>query len=79
LVAQRSGGAAFNRLRVEMLRAHMPQRFKTPGSGQQAPLIAGDNNQVMIMTGGAAGRADSAAAGSVGSDESAAAHGYGFK
>ena len=38
-----------NRLRIELLRAHLPSRFKTPGSGQ-APLIAGDNNQVMIMT-----------------------------
>jgi hypothetical protein len=30
-----------NRLRIELLRAHLPSRFKTPGS--QAPLIAGDN------------------------------------
>jgi hypothetical protein len=37
-----------NRLRIELLRAHLPSRFKTPGA--QAPLIAGDNNQVMIMT-----------------------------
>ena len=28
----------------------MRRWFKTPGSSQQAPLIAGDNNQVMIMT-----------------------------
>jgi hypothetical protein len=38
-----------NRLRIELLRAHLPAKFKTPGSGQ-APLIAGDNNRVMIMT-----------------------------
>jgi hypothetical protein len=37
-----------NRLRIELLRAHLPAKFKTPGSGQ--PLVAGDNNQVMIMT-----------------------------
>jgi hypothetical protein len=37
-----------NRLRIELLRAHLPAKFKTPGS--QAPLIAGDNNRVMIMT-----------------------------
>ena len=36
------------RLQIEMLRAHKPTKFKTPGS--QAPLVAGDNNQVMIMT-----------------------------
>jgi hypothetical protein len=35
------------RLQVEMLRAHMSKKFKTPGSGQ--PLIAGDNNQVLVM------------------------------
>ncbi len=29
-----------------MLRAHMPQRFKTPGTG--APLVAGNNNNVLI-------------------------------
>ena len=37
-----------NRLRIELLRAHLPSKFKTPGS--QAPLVAGDNNTVMIMT-----------------------------
>jgi hypothetical protein len=36
------------RLQIEMLRAHKPAKFKTPGSGQ--PLITGDNNKVMIMT-----------------------------
>jgi hypothetical protein len=36
-----------NRLRVELLRAHLPHRFKTPGA--QAPLVAGDNNQVLII------------------------------
>ena len=36
-----------NRLRVELLRAHLPSKFKTPGSGQ--PLVAGDNNKVMII------------------------------
>jgi hypothetical protein len=35
-----------NRLRIEMLQAHMPTKFKTLGSG--APLVAGDNNQVVI-------------------------------
>ena len=34
------------RLQVEMLRAHMPHRFKTPGA--QQPLVAGDNNKVVI-------------------------------
>ena len=29
-----------------MLQAHMPTKFKTLGSG--APLVAGDNNQVII-------------------------------
>lgn len=37
-----------NRLRIELLRAHLPAKFKTPGSGQ-APLIAGDNNKVVII------------------------------
>ena len=36
------------RLQVEMLRAHMPSKFKTPGSGQ--PLVSGNNNQVLIIT-----------------------------
>jgi hypothetical protein len=36
------------RLQIEMLRAHLPAKFKTPGS--QAPWVAGDNNKVMIMT-----------------------------
>ena len=36
-----------NRLRIELLRAHLPSRFKTPGQ-QAAPLITGDNNQVII-------------------------------
>lgn len=35
-----------NRLRVEMLRAHMPKKFITPG--RQATLVAGNNNQVMV-------------------------------
>ena len=37
-----------NRLRIELLRAHLPAKFKTPGSGQ-APLIAGDNNKVIVI------------------------------
>jgi hypothetical protein len=37
-----------NRLRIEMLRAHMPKTFKTPGS--QAPLVSGDNNNVFVLT-----------------------------
>jgi hypothetical protein len=37
-----------NRLRIELLRAHLPAKFKTPGSGQ-APLIAGDNNKVVVI------------------------------
>jgi hypothetical protein len=37
-----------NRLRVELLRAHLPGKFETPGA--QQPLVAGDNNKVMIMT-----------------------------
>jgi hypothetical protein len=36
-----------NRLRIELLRAHLPKKFKTPGSG--APLVSGDNNQVLII------------------------------
>ena len=37
------------RLQIEMLRAYMPDKFKTPGS--HAPVISGDNNnKVMIMT-----------------------------
>jgi hypothetical protein len=35
------------RLQVELLRAHLPKKFKTPGTG--APLVAGDNNQVLVM------------------------------
>ena len=34
-----------NRLRIELLRAHLPAKFKTPGSGQQAPLVSGDNTR----------------------------------
>jgi hypothetical protein len=30
-----------------LLRAHLPAKFKTPGSGQ--PLIAGDNNKVVVI------------------------------
>ena len=38
-----------SRLRIEMLRAHMPHLFKTPGS--HAPVIRSDNNNKgMIMT-----------------------------
>ena len=37
-----------NRLRIEMLRAHLPSKFKTPGSGQ--PLVSGNNNQVLVIT-----------------------------
>jgi hypothetical protein len=38
-----------SRLRIEMLRAHMPHLFKTPGS--HAPVISGgNNNKAMIMT-----------------------------
>jgi hypothetical protein len=37
-----------NRLRIELLRAHMPNRFKTPGA-QGAPLIVGDGNQVIVI------------------------------
>ena len=47
-----------NRLRIELLRAHLPSKFKTPGSGQ--PLIAGDNNKVVIFD--AAKRAEMVAA-----------------
>lgn len=36
-----------NRLRIELLRAHLPAKFKTPGSGPQ-PLVSGNNNQVVI-------------------------------
>jgi hypothetical protein len=38
--------AASNRLGIEMLLAHLANRFKTPGTG--APLVAGDNNNVLI-------------------------------
>ncbi|SRR6266446_933606 len=38
-----------SRMQVELLRAHMPHLFKTPGS--YAPVISGDNNDKgMIMT-----------------------------
>jgi hypothetical protein len=36
-----------NRLRIEMLRTHMPGKFKTPGSRQ--PLVSGDGNQVIVI------------------------------
>jgi hypothetical protein len=36
-----------NRLRIELLRAHMPNRFKTPGS--HAPVIRGDNTQALLI------------------------------
>jgi hypothetical protein len=38
------------RMQIELLRAHMPHLFKTPGS--RAPVISGDNNnnKGMIMT-----------------------------
>jgi hypothetical protein len=36
------------RLQIEMLRAHKPSKFKTPGSGP-APLIAGDGNKVIVI------------------------------
>jgi hypothetical protein len=35
-----------SRLQIEMLRAHMPERFKTPGTG--APTHVGDN--VFVLT-----------------------------
>lgn len=37
-----------NRLRIELLRAHMPDKFKTPGS--HAPVTSGNDNKGMIMT-----------------------------
>src|ERR1700686_5060667 len=38
-----------SRMQIELLRAHMPHLFKTPGA--QAPVISGDNNNKgMIMT-----------------------------
>ena len=33
--------------KIEMLRAHMPQKFKTPGS--HAPVISGGSNQVLVI------------------------------
>jgi hypothetical protein len=36
-----------NRLRIELLRAHLPLRFKTPGTQQQ--LVSGDNNKVIVI------------------------------
>src|SRR6266404_2482915 len=38
-----------NRLRIEMLQAHMPTKFKPLGSG--APLVAGDNNRGYLRRG----------------------------
>lgn len=35
-----------NRLRIEMLRAHMPKVFKTPGS--KAPITIGDGAQILV-------------------------------
>jgi hypothetical protein len=55
-----------NRLRIEMLQAHMPTKFKTLGSG--APLVAGDNNRSYLRRGGE--REVCCSAGSAGSDES---------
>jgi hypothetical protein len=38
-----------SRMQIELLRAHMPHLFKTPGA--HAPVISGDNkNKAMIMT-----------------------------
>lgn len=36
-----------SRLQIEMLRAYMPDKFKT--HGQQVPVISGDNNQVLVI------------------------------
>jgi hypothetical protein len=38
-----------SRLQIEMLRAHMPDKFKTPGS--HAPMISGNNNKTPIVIG----------------------------
>ncbi len=35
-----------NRLRIEMLRAHMPKKFKTPGD--RGIAVSGDNNQILV-------------------------------
>jgi hypothetical protein len=37
-----------NRLRIEMLRAHMPTKFKTPGS-HSSLNVSGDGNQLLII------------------------------
>jgi len=37
-----------NRMQIELLRAHMPHLFKTPGS--HAPVTSGNDNKGMIMT-----------------------------
>jgi hypothetical protein len=36
-----------NRLRIKMLRAHLPNLFKRPGS--HAPVISGDNKQALVI------------------------------
>ena len=36
-----------SRLQIEMLRAHMPNKFKTPGTAAQGPTISGD---VFVLT-----------------------------
>jgi hypothetical protein len=36
-----------SRMQIELLRAHMPHLFKTPGS--HAPVISGDNNKGVII------------------------------
>jgi hypothetical protein len=61
--------SASTRLRIELLRAHLPNRFKTLGSG--APLVAGDNNQVVICD-AAEREVDCCSAGSAGGREPAA-------
>jgi hypothetical protein len=36
-----------SRMQIELLRAHMPHLFKTPGS--RAPVISGDNKQALVI------------------------------
>jgi hypothetical protein len=38
-----------NRLRIEMLRAHMPAKFKTPGSGPAATAINAPGGSVLVV------------------------------
>ena len=39
-----------DRLAVELLRAHMPDKFKTPGTGNTSIQINHDNRKLLVWT-----------------------------